>query len=688
MSGFIRRFSSFPAQDVLTAIEGINIIDLPPPAAVQGLSTNVIACVGEFADMTYAVSVDTSGNITTFIQPQEVFSGQDLLNKVGPFDATLGAFGSDMGSGYVALRNKTFGRLIVVPVNLTSATGIRMWRQLPTCKSATDPTPIVPTLAASVPAAFTFKKTSATIDRINTAARVTFTGIEAYSKGVDGSVTTAAAAATQTFTSAGSFFQSGVRIDGITGVQVGDILVVGVIGGAGALGSNANTYRVVAIPSETTLTVQILDGTNFAFSTGSALPWRLHDGRVADSYGPGSGSLTTSQGSFTVPVRPITNGAGTGSSSVDGTWATAQQLDPVVPAAAGSATTWNPLSGLTGRTGPTTGVAFTAAIQAPNAANSAGIDALYATSFDALLYDSSPASDVSHVFPARTSDTIRLKVKSHVQTASAQGVGRTGSISPGAQQAISTVISTVTGDVSPGVGAYRDERVFYHWPPVKTFIPEAVGISIKRADGSIGTDGIIDTLGSAWMSSVLGNLAPERNPGEFSATTSRVLSPVIGYATNVPPLDINTWEALRRVGISGIRMDRTVGPIFQSGVTTSLLAGQKNINRRKMADYIEDSIGAALKPFAKLPMSNQLQDAVIGEVDDFLTQLLSPDNPSAQRINGYLLDSKSGNTPQSTAAGIFVLVIKVRTTPTADFIVLQFEVGEGVVVTSDVSSAA
>lgn len=687
MSGFIRRFTSFPPDDVITAIEGINIVDLPPPSAIQGQNENVVALVGEFADMTYAVVVDATGLISSAIRPQEIVSGQDLLNKVGGFDETLGQFGGDMGNGYAELRNKTFGRLVVVPVNLTSASGVRLWRQLATNKSGTDPTPITPTAAAQVDAGAIFKKTSAPADRIKAGARVTFTSDEAYRTAIDGSVTTAGSAATQTFTSAGSLFLSMVRTDGKVGVEVGDVLVLGQIGGAAGLGSNAATYRVTAVPSETTLTVQLMDFTNFAFTTTSSLPFRLHTGRAADSYGTGANSASANQASYTVPVRPITNGAGTGSSGTDGTWAVGLQIDPLTPQATPSGTVWQPLSGLTGKIGPTTAVAYTAAVQAPNAVNVAAIDALYATSIDALLFDNVPASEVAHVWCARNSSTIRTKMRSHVLSASENGIGRTCSIAPELDIVKATALTTVTSDVDPGSGANRDERVFYNWPPVKTFIPEAVGKYIRRADGTTGTDGIVDMTGDGWMSAIMGNLPPERNPGEFSGTTKKVLAPVLGYATNVPDLDLNAWKLLRLRGISGIRIDKTVGPIFQSGVTTSLIGGQKNINRRKMADFLEDSIGITLKPSTKLPMSEQFKDSVLGQVDDFLTTMLSPDNPAQQRIAGYVLDAKSGNTPQTEAKGIYILIIKVRTLATADFIVLQFEVGEGVVVSTDVSSS-
>lgn len=686
MSGFTRRFTSYPPDDVITAIEGINIVDLPPPGSISGVSQQVVALVGEFADMTFATTVDSAGVISTNVEPQEIFSGQDLLNKVGGFDTTLGNFGGDMGNGYAEIRNKSFGRLVLVPVNIASASGVRLWRQLATNKSATDPTPIIPTAAAVVPAGQVFKMAATPAERISMAGRVAFAGDEAYKVGTDGATTTASTAVTQTFTSAGAGFTTVARPDGKTGVEQGDVLVLGVIGGAGVLNTNANTYRVVTVTDDSNLLVQLMGGTTFVLTTGAAQPWRLHAGKVADSAQTGATGLLASQGSFTIPVRPTTNGAGTGASNVDGTWAVNTVINPLVPAPAGTGTTWDTLSGLAGKVGPTTAVAYTAAVQRANAVSSAGLDAAYSNAFDALLVDSVPASEVAHVWAARKSTLIRNKCKAHVLAASAQGVGRTTSISPSMNIAVLTALTSVTSDVDPGVGVNRDERVFYDWPPVKTFVPEAVNVPITRADGTIGTDGIMDVTADGWMSSIMSNLAPERNPGEFSGTTKTVLAPVLGYATNVPNLGINEFKLMRLRGIAGIRMDKTVGPIFQSGITTSLVSGQKNINRRKMADFIEDSIAQAVKPFSKLPLSNQLKDSVLGQVDDFLSELLSPDNPTRQRINGYIVDEKSGNTPQSEAKGIFVLIVKVRTLSTADFIVLQFEIGEGVVVASQLAA--
>lgn len=149
MAGFIRRFGYYPGKETITQIEGAVIIDLPPPGSISGVQTGCVAIVGEFTDATYAVTCAANGDISADPTPTEVFSGQDLQNKVGGFDETIGEFGGDFGNAFCSLRNKRFPRLICVPVDNVTPTsttnkGVRLWRELPTNKSATNAQPIVP----------------------------------------------------------------------------------------------------------------------------------------------------------------------------------------------------------------------------------------------------------------------------------------------------------------------------------------------------------------------------------------------------------------------------------------------------------------------------------------------------------------------------------------------------------------
>ena len=666
MSGFIRRYGFTPGVETITLIEGVIIVDLPPPGAITGKTQGTVACVGEFPDMTNAVAVSNTGVVTTLAQPVEVFSGQDMLDKVGGFDSTLGNFGLDGGNGFAALRNKKFARLICVPINLACSAAGRAWRDLPTNAGAALAQPVVPLQGGRVEAGRRFINGTS---RVQLAKRVQFTALGHYKGGTDGAITAAGApAATQVFNSVGGAFLTAYNGGPI---PKGHILVLGQIGGVGALGANAATYRVqVQAASNTALTVEKLDGTTFDWSTGVTQPYRIHPQTDADTGGTVAAAALADTVGYTLPARTL-----------DATIAAGLSCTPTIVPTAGTASSWDPLSGLTLRSHVSTGFVYVSGTQAPNAVTDVGglIEAFYATAIDALLLDAAPARDVNIVFSARTSATIRTKLKTHELVASGAGIGRIAVVSP----PLTTVSTTAAcADASPGVGATRDESVIYCWPGGQTFVPEAAGITLNTADGLTTSDGMLDDRGDGWMASVLSNLPPERNPGQSGPPVDTVLAPVAGLQRGLVNLGVQDYTALRAAGIAGLRIDRVVGPIFQSGVTSSLVAGKKNINRRRMANYIQDSVAARLVQFAKQPLTQSLKDDITGEIDTFLNLLKSPNNPPAQRIVDYVVDDKSGNTPALNAAGIYVVIGRVKTLSTADFIVFQTEVGEGVTITT------
>jgi len=188
----------------------------------------------------------------------------------------------------------------------------------------------------------------------------------------------------------------------------------------------------------------------------------------------------------------------------------------------------------------------------------------------------------------------------------------------------------------------------------------------------------LDVPFNGYFASVLSNLPVERNPGQAAAPVPTILASVLGIQRGVSKLELNDYITLRERGVAALRLDRNSGPIIQSGITTSLTSGEKNINRRRVADYIQDSLAAALTPFSKLPLTTQNKDSAVSVVDAFLSELKSDNNPAAQRIADYSVDDQSGNTPDLERKGIFVIIVRVRSLATGDFIVLQTEVGEGV----------
>lgn len=661
---FIRRFSSLPALEVLTQIEGVDVIDLAPPGTIQGVGVGVAALVGEFADMTYAVAFNTSsGAFTSNHRPVQINTSQDLLDSLGGFDETLGEFGGDCGNGFVELRSHKFSGLVVVPINLCSSKGVRVWRFLPTNKSATDATPIVPMTAATVLAGREFKASS---NRVRLGAKVTFFADLPRTTGIDGAVTPAGLpAATQSFVSAGADFTA-------SGVVIGDIVVIGVLSGAGALGTNANQYRVTSITNSTTLVLQRMDGSDFTtgnWVSGTNLPYRIHPARTADV---GGQLVLSAAGSYLVPARPL-----------DATVASATALVPTVVPDAATATSWDPLSGLAAMTDPTTGVVYDANVQAPNAVNHASIDALYSLALDSLLAEADPARRVNLVWTARKPNSsvngIASALRQHVLTASASGRGRRAFISP----ALDVITLTAAKSTSaPGVQAYRNERVSYNWPGVQIFVPEAVGFSLLGADGVAYTDGKIDVAFDSFNAVLCSNLEPHRNPGQTAPPVDELMAPIIGMQRACPTLKMADYIDMKSNGIAAPRLDPDVGYMqLQSGITSSLTSGQTNQNRRAFADYIQDSVSSALVFLAKLPMTESWKDNVLAEVGGFLENLKSPNNPPAQKIEDYVLDIK-GQTDTLKAAGVFLVRGTVKMLGIADKIVFQTQVGAGINLTT------
>lgn len=676
MAGFIRRYPFFPGAELITQIEGVIIADLAPPGSVQGRGVGTAGLIGEFADMTFATQVDTSGVVSTKIQPQEVFTALDLINKVGGFDETIGEFGASLGNGYQALRSKKFSRLVVAPVNFASSKGVRYYRDLPLNTSATNTNPIVPLQSATIAAGREFRQGSG---RVRNASRRSFTAQQPIATGVGGATVNGASATTQVFNATAGFdWTTIVRPDGNIGAHKGDILVVGNnSAGAKQPTAEAGTYRVQTDPaSGVAITVERLDGANFAWTAQTAVPWRLHlssDADTAPVMVPGAatpgGYAAADAGGYVVPARPLTNATG---ASTDGVYAVGTYLTPaaVPPAATGSS--WDPLSGLQGRVSPTATLNFTAAIQAINPVQSASIDALYADALSACNTEDLPARDINIVWTARKSTTNRSALKAHVLSASGHGGGRMGIISP---SLATQDVQVVTGDTDPGVGATRDERVIYTWPGVKTFVPESVNFRLKTADGQTTIDGVQDETFDSYYASILSNLAPELNPGQAAPPIPEVLAAVLGLQRGVSGMGVGEYTLLRARGVSAVRIDRNVGAIVQSGITSALPTNQKNVNRRRFSDFVEDSLANALVSFCKLPITNAYKDSVVGETVSFLDELLSPGNPAAQRIADYQVDDVSGNTKELTAQGIYVVIVRVQMLATGDFIVLQAEIG-------------
>jgi hypothetical protein len=656
--------------ETITQIEGVVVIDGTPPTSIQGVGSGVVCGIGECADVTYGVQV-SGGNVSTYAQPVQVVTDADLQGKIGGFDSSLGDFGDAGGNLLADLLGRRFATgLTVIPVNTAATKAVRLFRQLPIATSVSDPTPAVPVAAYTVPAGTLFQ-TSGGATPTRSAAAATFTADAYYASGTGLNRTswnTSAVQHTLTRTS-GSWYDDGVL--------VGDVITIGYK--SVPYDAAYGTYRIVSITDATNIEVEKLDGAAFqSASSGTNMPWRVSPAATAYT---GTGLAAVAAG-YTIPARPM-------SASVSPA-TTLPAFGAPTESGVTLSTGWTPdvALSLVTQQGVGNGLTYVAGLHAANANNSTELNAAYSAAMQALLADADPASSVNIVFCSRSSRSIASALKTVVTTRSDSGRGMVALVAPGLScitRAAAT--SSATGsatDSSFGVAATdaagRSDRVIFNWLGVRLSLPAAVGSSIQLASGAYTTDGVIDVSPVGHCASTLSQLPPERNPGEFSDITASALSTVLGFQTSAPTLSINDYTLLKAAGVMSLRNDRTTGFVWQSGITSSLTAGRKNIARRRMADFIQDSVAERLNLYAKRLLTQDLKDATHQEVDGFLSGLESVDQPERQRIARYSVDVVSGNTPELEAQGVFVIVGKVRTLASADDIVFNTQIGESVVV--------
>lgn len=312
------------------------------------------------------------------------------------------------------------------------------------------------------------------------------------------------------------------------------------------------------------------------------------------------------------------------------------------------------------------------------ALSESAIDAKYTDALAATLDPSSIGHDVNISYSARQSNQVRRALRSNALDASANGLlGRMACIRPPLGTNKNLAKSTT---VEPGVGAYRDQRVIYCFPAASTFFPP---IALLGAAGGTGFNntGIIDVGADGFMATVLSQLAPEENPGQQTPFLDAVVG--LESSPNAKGYVMDDYVAFRASGIAALRIAAGTA-IFQSGVTSVdplVQPNLRNIARRRMADFIQDTLALRLASFGKKLSTIRRRSAITAEIRAFMTGLLSPNNPAAQRIGGFLLDAKSANTKQLLAAGRFRIILNVQTLASLDSIELQTEIGESVDVT-------
>jgi hypothetical protein len=231
------------------------------------------------------------------------------------------------------------------------------------------------------------------------------------------------------------------------------------------------------------------------------------------------------------------------------------------------------------------------------------------------------------------------------------------------------------------VPSYRSDRIGYCYPQVKVWVAEANG----------GLGGLVTVGSNSFAAAVLSGIAPGQNPagpnGEpFLAGIRELVNANLGTAD---------FEEFRDKGIMGFQFTQERQKYsIRSGINTDLDPALKNWARRTIADYLQESAAVYLAFLQNKPISSVNKMMAKAALEHFLDQQIRLGLlPSKQDLNDnrpetdpilepYEIDITTLNSQASEANGVFIILARVRTFATMDFIVLRTEIGERVEVTA------
>jgi hypothetical protein len=480
--------------------------------------------------------------------------------------------------------------------------------------------------------------------------------------------------------------------------SAGVLAAIGLTGGTTAGGGNVNNINNVAFSEVKTLVEAGITGTRVELNSAGAL-------RVSNTASPGTGALLVASGTTAAGLGFTVGEISTATDNASGTI----PAGTIVTNAAATAllVTTQDCPVLAGSPGPyTVPVRFAIddgsgtiqsantltviqsapslgsfAVDNPQATTAAltesQIDAAYAAAIQATTSVNSVTKIANLIVSARQSNTVRSQLRQNALYASDNGsYGRVACVSP----PLNTPPSVAMGASAPGVVATRDERVVYCYVGRNTFVPLIGQVGITGGAGFNAT-GNVDVHSDMLMASICSQLPPEENPGQATTFTTSVNG--IETGANVQGFDISDYTAFKAAGIAALRMDEGVA-VFQSGVTSvdpTVYPQLVRIARRRMADYIEDSIASPAKQYGKRLSMQARRKALKGEIRGFMARLLNKNSPGRQRIAGYTVTDTDGNSDTTLSAGMYRITTKAKTLPSLDSIVIACTVGDDVDVT-------
>lgn len=139
-------------------------------------------------------------------------------------------------------------------------------------------------------------------------------------------------------------------------------------------------------------------------------------------------------------------------------------------------------------------------------------------------------------------------------------------------------------------------------------------------------------------------------------------------------------------GIASFEFDSDIGYKIKSGVVTQTADTSKIlILRRRMADFLTNSIGRFLKIYQNAPNTAGVREAAKSAILDFIRRQedlgVLPNDDQVDDGRASIVDIATPNTNETIAAGEFFIDYRQRIFSSVRYIILRAEIGTSVVVT-------
>lgn len=306
----------------------------------------------------------------------------------------------------------------------------------------------------------------------------------------------------------------------------------------------------------------------------------------------------------------------------------------------------------------------------------AQLDAQYAVAIATTVDINGPSKKINVIFAARQSNAVRRALKDNARTCSSNGLFGRGACARTPMGTDKSLATSTT--LEPGVGIYRDERFWYCWPQSRAKVPEMVQRGTAGGAG-FTADGVVDVGSDGFLASSVSMLQAGENPAQDAGLLSGALG--LESSAVATGLTMQDYINLKAAGIVAMRFDDGQ-PVFQSGVTSvdpAVNPNRTSIERRTLADFIEDTLAQFYKAYSKKKLTVARQTALVDGTKGFMESLKGDFDGAGQRVDDYSLSLKA-NTKALRAAGRFRIDLKAVQTPSLLSIELAATVGPNVTI--------